>query len=207
MITEKIIDNDLNIEFTQEINPAEQKILTQEALEFFVKLERKFRDQRQLLLKKRVETESKIDNGTFPDFLPETETVRNSDWKVNPVLEDLQDRRVEITGPVDRKMIINALNSGVKVFMADIEDSNSPTWENIIQGQINLRDAVNKTITFHNPIKDKTYQLNEDVATLMVRPRGWHLEEKHVLVDGIPASAGIFDFAIYFFHNAKTLEN
>lgn len=207
MLAEKIIDNDLNIKFTEEITSAEGEILTPEALAFFVKLERKYRDQHKSLLKRRVEVQNKIDNGNFPDFLDETKSLRESNWKVNPVLEDLQDRRVEITGPVDRKMIINALNSGVKVFMADFEDSNSPTWKNIIQGQINLRDAINKSITFHNPKKDKTYQLNEKVATLMVRPRGWHLEEKHVLVDDLPCSAGIFDFAMYFFHNAKTLIN
>lgn len=205
MLLEKIIDNDLKIEFTEEINSTEKEILTPGALAFFVKLERKYRDQRKSLLNRRIEVQNNIDNGCFPNFLDETKSIRNDDWKINPTLDDLQDRRVEITGPVDRKMIINALNSGVKVFMADIEDSNSPTWKNVITGQINLRDSVNKTISFKHPTKDKIYILNDEIATLMVRPRGWHLEEKHILVDGEPISAGIFDFSMYFYHNAKTL--
>jgi len=144
------------------------------------------------------------DQGVKPDFLADTEFVRNGKWKVAPVPEDLQDRRVEITGPVDRKMIINALNSDVKVFMADFEDSNSPTWDNNINGQINLRDAINKTISFTNT-NGKYYALNEKTATLMVRPRGWHLIEKHVYIDNEPVSASIFDFAMYFYHNAAKL--
>ncbi|SVC56704.1 uncharacterized protein METZ01_LOCUS309558, partial [marine metagenome] len=148
--------------------------------------------------------QSEIDAGHMPDFLPETEHIRQGDWKIAAMPDDLQDRRVEITGPVERKMIINALNSGVKVFMADFEDSNSPTWENVIDGQLNLRDAINKTISFTNP-HGKQYKLNNETATLMVRPRGWHLIEKHVLVNGEPISASIFDFAIYFYHNANSL--
>ena len=140
----------------------------------------------------------------MPDFLPETEHIRQGDWTIAPVPADLQDRRVEITGPAERKMIINALNSGAKVFMADFEDSHSPTWEGAISGQINLRDAVRRTITFSNP-DGKQYTLNEKTATLLVRPRGWHLVEKHVLIDGKPIPGRIFDFGLFFFHNAKEL--
>ena len=180
-----------------------ESILSNDALCFIEKIERKFRDRREVLLNNRIVVQEKIDQGVFPDFLSDTEHIRSSNWKVNPIPNDLLDRRVEITGPVSRKMIINALNSGVKVFMADFEDSNSPTWNNIIEGQINLRDAVNKTITFTNPHNDKFYQLNDSVATLMVRPRGWHLYEKNVELDGIPVSASIFDFGLFFYHNAK----
>lgn len=204
MNSRNMIDEKLNITFTKSLTSEFQEILSPEAISFFVKLENKYRDRRNSLLEKRKLVQQEIDNGHFPDFLNETKSIREGDWKINPVLDDLKDRRVEITGPVERKMIINALNSGVKVFMADIEDSNSPTWENIIQGQINLKDAVQKTIEFKHPIKDKTYKLNNDIATLMVRPRGWHLEEKHILLDDKPVSASIFDFAMYFFHNAKT---
>ena len=137
----------------------------------------------------------------MPDFLPETAAVREANWKVAPIPDDLRDRRVEITGPVDRKMIINALNSGASVFMADFEDSNSPTWQNNIEGQLNLRDAVRREIGFTSP-EGKQYRLNDTVATLMVRPRGWHLWEKHMLVDGAPVSASLFDFGLFFFHNA-----
>ena len=178
-------------------------ILTNEALCFIELLELKFRKTRLDLLSNRKKNQSEIDSGVFPDFLSETEEVRLSDWKINPMPNDLLDRRVEITGPVDRKMIINALNSNVKVFMADFEDSNSPTWDNIIAGQINLRDAINKTITFKNLKNNKFYQLNDKTATLMVRPRGWHLSEKNVILDGTPVSASIFDFGLFFYHNAK----
>ncbi|MDP6936959.1 MAG: malate synthase A [Candidatus Marinimicrobia bacterium] len=180
------------------------EILTEDALQFVAKLQNNFNQTRLMLLKNRQNRQDELDNGIKPDFLADTEVIRSGDWKVAPVPEDLQDRRVEITGPVDRKMIINALNSGVKVFMADFEDSNSPTWENIIEGQINLRDAVNRNITFTNP-NGKFYELCNAPATLMVRPRGWHLEEKHVHVDGVPMSAGIFDFGLYFYHNARNL--
>ena len=179
------------------------EILTPEALDFICMLENKFGHRRLELLAQRKAMQNKIDNGHLPDFLDETKNIRNSEWTVSSLPKDLLDRRVEITGPVDRKMIINALNSGVKVFMADFEDSNSPTWENCLNGQINLKDAVNKTISFYNPIKDKKYTLNKDIATLMVRTRGWHLEEKNFLYKGKPISASIFDFGLYFFHNVN----
>src|SRR5947207_801107 len=193
-----------NIEIKGEITPEFAEILTPEALNFVATLVRAFSDRREELLQRRAQRQAEIDAGKMPDFLPETEHIRASDWTIAPVLADLQDRRVEITGPVERKMVINALNSGAKVFMADFEDSFAPTWEGAIQGQINVRDAVNRTITFSNP-DGKQYTLNEKTATLLVRPRGWHLFEKHVLMDGKPISGGIFDFGLYFFHNAKTL--
>jgi len=182
-----------------------ETILTNIAIVFLKELEKNFGKQRKELLQKRVERQEQFDNGERPDFLEETKHIREGDWKVDPVPEDLQDRRVEITGPVERKMIINALNSGAKVFMADFEDSNSPTWDNIIQGQINLRDAVDGSITFYNEYKDKTYKLNDEIATLMVRPRGLHLDEVHFKVDGEPMTAGLFDFGLYMFHNAHNL--
>ncbi len=178
------------------------QILTPEAMEFVALLERTFGRRRLDLLDRRDERQAEIDAGVMPDFLPETEHIRNSEWTVAPIPEDLRDRRVEITGPVDRKMIINALNSGANVFMADFEDSHSPTWEATIAGQINLRDAVRGDITLTAP-NGKFYALNDQIATLMVRPRGWHLVEKHVLVDGKPISASLFDFGLFFFHNAK----
>ncbi|TYZ08659.1 malate synthase A [Hymenobacter lutimineralis] len=178
-------------------------ILTPSALAFVAELHRRFDPTRQHLLARREERQREFAAGKLPDFLPETRLIREKAWEVAPVPTDLQDRRVEITGPVERKMIINALNSGAKVFMADFEDSNSPTWENVVQGQLNLRDAVRGTISLSTPTKE--YRLNERVATLMVRPRGWHLEEKHVLVDGEPISAALFDFGLYFFHNAHEL--
>ncbi|HYT28500.1 MAG TPA: malate synthase A [Ktedonobacteraceae bacterium] len=193
-----------NIEIKGEITPEFAEILTPEALNFVATLVRAFSDRREELLQRRAQRQAEIDAGKMPDFLPETEHIRASDWTIAPVPADLQDRRVEITGPVERKMVINALNSGAKVFMADFEDSFAPTWEGAIQGQINVRDAVNRTITFSNP-DGKQYTLNEKTATLLVRPRGWHLFEKHVLIDGKPISGGIFDFGLYFFHNAKTL--
>ncbi|MBK8551994.1 MAG: malate synthase A [Ignavibacteria bacterium] len=181
-----------------------KEILTDDALNFISVLERTFRDKRKELLKRRIEIQKEINKGKFPDFPEETKEIRDSEWKVAPIPEDLKDRRVEITGPVDRKMIINALNSGANVFMADFEDSNSPTFDNNIDGQINLRDAIDRTISFTNP-DGKVYKLKEKTATLMVRPRGWHLEEKNVLLDGEPFSASLFDFGLYFFHNAKKL--
>lgn len=180
-------------------------ILTPDALEFTAKLVRTFRDRRVELLNKRNERQKQIDAGVMPDFLPETASIRSGEWTVAPVLADLQDRRVEITGPTsDRKMVINALNSGARVFMADFEDANAPLWENMIQGQINMRDANDGTISFTSP-EGKSYTLQPKVAFSMARPRGWHLLEKHVLIDGQPISGSIFDFALYFFHNAKTL--
>ncbi len=180
------------------------QILTPEALAFVVKLQRNFNKRRLELLAARLERQNSIDLGNTPDFLPETKEIREGDWIAAPIPADLQDRRVEITGPVDRKMIINALNSGAKVFMADFEDSNSPFWANNIEGQINLRDAIRKTISFKNEA-GKEYKLNEKTAVLMVRPRGWHLPEKHVKVDGEVMSGSLFDFGLFFYHNVKQL--
>ncbi|HMK44434.1 MAG TPA: malate synthase A [Dissulfurispiraceae bacterium] len=180
-------------------------VLTPEASAFTASLIRSFRERRVEVLRLRDERQKRIDAGVTPDFLPETAHIRNGDWTVAPVPADLQDRRVEITGPTsDRKMVINAFNSGARVFMADFEDANAPLWENMIQGQINMRDAVDGTISFDHP-DGKTYSLAANPAIPMVRPRGWHLVEKHFLVDGEPVSGGIFDFALYFFHNAKML--
>lgn len=186
-------------------NGEQNQILTKEAIDFLYTLEMEFRALRKEKLDARFHKQKAIDSGIFPHFLNETASWRNADWKVSPLPADLQDRRVEITGPVDRKMIINALNSGANIFMADFEDSNAPTWENCIHGQINLIDAVNKTISYVDPKNQKYYALKDKTATLVVRPRGWHLEEKHVMIEGEPVSASIFDFAMYFFHNAKTL--
>ena len=185
-------------------NEVETEILNPEASEFLISMARKFEPRRQELLGRRRLRQQRIDAGQMPDFLPETASIRAENWKVAPIPYDLLDRRVEITGPVDRKMIINALNSGANVFMADFEDSNSPTWQNNIEGQSNLRDAVEGKISFTSP-EGKSYRLNGRVATLMVRPRGWHLEERHFSVDGKPISASLFDFGLYFFHNAQKL--
>ncbi|TMB83490.1 MAG: malate synthase A, partial [Chloroflexi bacterium] len=173
------------------------EILTPEAMAFVATLVRTFSGGREELLQRRVQRQAEIDAGKMPDFLPETERIRQGSWTVAPIPDDLQDRRVEITGPAERKMTINALNSGAKVFMADFEDAHSPTWEGTIQGQINVRDAVNRTISYTAP-EGKQYSLQEKTATLLVRPRGWHLPEKHVLIDGQPISGGIFDFGLYF---------
>lgn len=188
----------------KEITPAVSRVLTQEALGFVASLHRQFNPTREARLAARDERQLAIDGGQAPIFLPETEHIRREEWHVAPTPPDLQDRRVEITGPVDRKMMINALNSGAKVFMADLEDSLSPTWQNVIQGQINLMDAIRRTIEFVNP-DGKSYRLDPDTATLFVRPRGWHLTEKHVTVDGQPISASLFDFGLYFFHNVQEL--
>ena len=179
-------------------------ILTPEAIEFVVSLHHKFNKRRIQLLKDREARQKAIDGGQLPDFLAETKATRDGNWQVAPIPADLQDRRTEITGPVDRKMVINALNSGAKVFMADFEDANSPTWENCIEGQVNLKDAILREIDFTAP-NGKHYALKEEVATIVVRPRGWHLTEKHVEVDGEPLSASLFDFGLYFFHNAHSL--
>jgi malate synthase len=179
-------------------------ILSPEAQAFLSKLGGRFEGRRQELLARRQTVQKKLDGGWRPDFLPETAAVRSGDWKVAPIPRDLSDRRVEITGPVERKMIINALNSGANVFMADFEDSNSPTWKNNIQGQENLRDAVRGRIRYVSP-EGKVYEVGANPATLVVRPRGWHLDEKHFLVDGRPISASLFDFGLYFFHNAQAL--
>jgi malate synthase len=187
-----------------DISPEYGEILTPEAVHFVAQLARQFSGQRSQLLQRRIERQSRIDAGELPDFLPETAHIRAGDWKVAPLPPDLLDRRVEITGPTERKMVINALNSGAKVFMADFEDANSPTWDNLIQGQINLRDANRRTITFTNP-DGKFYKLNEKPAVLFVRPRGWHLDERHMEVDGQPVPGGLFDFGLYFYHNARYL--
>ncbi|HSW64746.1 MAG TPA: malate synthase A [Dissulfurispiraceae bacterium] len=180
-------------------------ILTPDAQAFTAKIVRAFRDRRVELLRRRDERQKQIDAGIMPDFLPETSHIRSNDWTIAPVPADLHDRRVEITGPTsDRKMVINALNSGAKVFMADFEDANAPLWENMIHGQINMRDANNGTISYTSP-EGKHYSLQPTVALSMARPRGWHLLEKHVLIDGEPISGSIFDFALYFFHNAASL--
>jgi malate synthase len=179
-------------------------ILTPQAAEFITRLSLAFEPRRQELLDRRTARQREIDAGKMPDFLAETASIRDSEWQVAPIPHDLMDRRVEITGPVDRKMIINALNCGASVFMADFEDANSPTWANNLDGQVNLRDAIRGTISFTGP-EGKSYKLNEHVATLVVRPRGWHLVEKHFLVNGVPISASMFDFGLYFFHNAKEL--
>jgi malate synthase len=181
-----------------------ETILTDDAREFLAALALNFDPPRRDLLEQRRIRQQEIDAGILPDFLPETESIRKSDWTVAPIRPDLMDRRVEITGPVDRKMIINALNSGANVFMADFEDANSPSWQNNMDGQINLRDAANGVIDYMSP-DGKWYALNHDVATLMVRPRGWHLEERNFLVRGKPIAASLFDFGLYFFHNADML--
>ena len=185
-----------------EQNAQTQEILTPEALAFILSLHEKFDTRRKELLEKRQERQKRLDAGEKLDFLPETKHIRDGDWTIAPLPEDLQDRRVEITGPVDRKMVINALNSGAKMFMACFEDASSPTWENMISGQINMRDALRRTITFTNEV-GKEYKLNDETAVLLVRPRGLHLLEKNVLVDGESISGSFFDFGLYFFHNAK----
>jgi malate synthase len=184
------------------------QILTPEALTFVAKLHRKFEPRRQELLAMRAERQRQFDAGALPAFLPETRQVREATWKVAAQPQDMLDRRVEITGPTDRKMVINALNCGASTFMADFEDANCPTWHNMIDGQINIRDAVRRSISFESTAPDATqklYRLNERTAVLIPRPRGWHLDEKHVSVDGKTVAGGIFDFALLFFHNAKEL--
>ncbi len=192
------------VEFTVPIESSFSEIITPEAVDFVVDLSRTFEATRQKLLRQREEVQHRIDQGKMPDFLPETRYIRDGNWKIAPIPKDLQDRRVEITGPVDRKMVINALNSGASTYMADFEDSHAPTWNATLAGQVNLRDAVAGTIKFTSTT-GKTYRLNDQRAVLIVRPRGWHLTEKHLLVDGHPISGSIFDFGLYFFHNAKHL--
>jgi malate synthase len=192
------------VQVTAPVDKEQSQVLTPSALRFVAALSREFEETRRELLGRREIRQQEIEDGIYPDFLEETKHIRSAEWNVAPIPKDLLDRRVEITGPVDRKMIINALNSGANVYMADFEDSNAPTWHNNIQGQVNLRDAVNRTISFTNP-EGKEYRLGNKTATLVVRPRGWHLDEKHVIVDGQPVSGSIFDFGLYFFHNARTL--
>jgi malate synthase len=181
-----------------------ESILTPQALHFLERLAARFEPARQSLLERRRQRQQRLDAGELPDFLPETRELREAEWTVAPIPPDLRRRHVEITGPVDRKMVINALNSGADCFMADFEDSNAPTWQNVLDGQANLRDAVRGTVAYTSP-EGKQYRLAEKTATLIVRPRGWHLDEKHVRVNGRPVSASLFDFGLFFFHNAKEL--
>src|SRR5213082_9593 len=192
------------IQLRGELAPAFPEIVSPEALAFVAKLQRAFGDRREECLQRRQHRQAALDRGQALNFLAETAPIREDDWKCAPIPSDIQDRRVEITGPTDRKMVINALNSGAKIFMADFEDANSPTWTNMVEGQINLRDAIRRSIRFTSP-EGKNYQLREQVAVLLVRPRGWHLPEKHMLVDGKPVSGSLFDFGLYFFHNATEL--
>ncbi len=192
------------LEVVAPVPPGGAEILTPAALGFVAALVREFAPRRAGLLAARADRQRALEAGQLPDFLPATRHVREGDWSVAPIPADLQDRRVEITGPVDRKMIINALNSGASVFMADFEDANSPTWDNAILGQANLRDAVRGTIAYTSP-EGKAYRLNERPAVLMVRPRGWHLPEKHVRLDGEAVPGGLFDFGLFLFHNARAL--
>ena len=195
------------ITITGKMHPGFDNILTEEALEFLVKLHQMFNGTRKSLLERRKETHHKILAGNNPTFLRETESIRKGNWQVDPIPEDLQDRRCEITGPAEAKMMINALNSGAKIFMADLEDSITPNWYNQIQGQVNLSAAYERTLQFTNT-KAKEYRLNDgELATLIVRPRGWHLEEKNILIDGEVASGSLVDAGLYLFHNIKrTLE-
>jgi malate synthase len=193
----------IKIEATQ--GAAEAEILTPQALDFLAALAANFEAERQKLLAARIDRGKALRQGQLYDFLSETAAVRSGDWRVAPIPADIQDRRTEITGPVDRKMVINALNSGANVYMADFEDSTAPTWRNVIDGQVNLRDAVRREISFASP-EGKQYRLNEKTAVLFVRPRGWHLPEKHLLVQGQPISASLFDFGLYFFHNVAELK-
>jgi len=193
----------INDDAVKKLSPQFAQILTKEALEFFMKISRRFEADRQKLLAARVARAARLEAGEKPDFLKDTQVVRQSDWVVAKLPKDLECRRVEITGPVERKMVINALNSGADSYMTDFEDSNTPNWQNQIQGQINLFDAIRRRIDFEQG--GKQYKLNDKTATLLVRPRGWHLDEKHVEVDGKRVSGGIFDFSLFFFHNAKEL--
>ena len=182
-----------------------EEILTPEAVAFVAKLSREYRGRVDELLQARQERQERINQGEMPDFLEETKDIREGDWKIAPIPDDLQDRRVEMTGPPDRKMTINAMNSGSSCWMTDFEDANCPTWHNMLESQYNLRDAVNRNISFDDPDSGKHYELNDEVAVLLARPRGWHLFEKHMTVDGQEVPGGIFDFGLYFFHNAQNL--
>jgi len=181
--------------------PADEAVLPREALDFVARLHRELNPRRRELLERRQERQLELDAGALPRFLPETKDVRDAEWAVAGAPPDLRDRRCEITGPVDRKMMINALNSGARVFMADYEDACSPKWENVVEGQRNVTDAVRGEISLETP--DKTYRLNEEIATLIIRPRGWHLHERHALVDGEPVSASLFDFGLHMARNAR----
>jgi malate synthase len=184
--------------------PGQDRVLTAEAIEFVEQLIGRFGSRREQLLDRRREVQGRIRGGGLPDFLKETAEIRAAEWTVAPAAADLNDRRVEITGPVERKMMINALNSGARVFMADFEDALSPPWTNVIAGQVNCMDAVRRTLAYVSP-EGKRYSLGDKLATLVVRPRGWHLQEKHILLSGRPVSASLVDFGFYFFHNAREL--
>lgn len=197
-----LVANDTQIHINAPSRAGFDEILTPGALAFLAELHTRFNPVRLALLEERIRRQAEIDGGKLPDFLPETEAIRNGDWTCAPTPAAILDRRVEITGPVDRKMVINALNSGAKVFMADFEDSNSPSWDNCVGGQINLRDAVNRTISHTDAATGKSYTLTGSPAVLFVRPRGWHLDEKHVTVNGEVFSGALFDFGLFFYHNA-----
>jgi malate synthase len=192
-----------SVQVTGRVTAEFAEILTPEALEFVAKLHRRFEPRRQELLARRAARQKEFDRGALPDFLAETKQIRDGEWTIAPQPKDMLDRRVEITGPTDRKMVINALNCGASTFMADFEDANCPTWHNMLDGQVNLRDAVRRTISFEQ--NGKQYKLNDRTAVLIPRPRGWHLDEKHAQVDGQAVSGSLFDFALFFFHNAKEL--
>jgi malate synthase len=193
----------VEVELSGPAAPRADEVLTPQAVAYVADLERRFGPRRRELLDARASRQERLDAGELPDFLPETSEIRAGDWAIEPVPPGLRDRRVEITGPTDRKMVINALNSGARMFMADFEDANSPTWANMVEGQANLSDAIEQTIELETP--EKTYRLNDEIATLLVRPRGWHLPERHLLVDGAPISASLFDAGLYLFHNGRRL--
>lgn len=200
-----LIMNQHKLSFSSTVSNYYPEILTDEAMEFLTLLHENFNAKRISLLERRKKEQNLFNRGKKPGFPVETKTVREEDWVAGAIPNDLLDRRVEITGPTDRKMMINALNSGAKTFMADLEDSTSPTWGNVLDGQVNLKDAVSGTIHFKNEANGKKYQLNDEIATLLVRPRGWHLSEKHILINNEEASASLVDFGLFFFHNAKQL--
>jgi malate synthase len=201
----KTTDLPLGVVIRGAMKPGYEKVLTAEAVAFVAELERKFGPERQHLLARRADIQRRLDAGWKPDFLPETKAIRHGDWGLAPIPRDLQDRRIEITGPTDRKMVINALNCGASVYMADFEDATTPSWDNLIEGQANLCDAVRRRITFDDPESGRHYTLNERTAVLFFRPRGWHLPDKHILVDGEPISGSLLDFGLFFFHNAREL--
>jgi malate synthase len=196
------IPTDAGVSLTGAPTPSSSRVLTPDAIDFLARLHREFNPTRLALLARRADRRATLQKGESLDFLPETAEVRDGEWRVAPAPADLDDRRVEITGPADRKMMINALNSGARVFMADLEDAMSPTWTNVVEGQANLQDAVRRTLAFTSP-EGKEYQLGERTATLVVRPRGWHLDEPHIVVDGEPMSGGLFDFGLHLYHNAR----
>ena len=200
---QRVVPRSRDISVLGRVSAESAQILTEQALDFIAALHRRFDPQRQELLARRAARQKEFDRGKLPDFLPDTQKLREQDWRVAPQPKDLLDRRVELTGPTDRKMVINALNSGASTFMADFEDANCPTWHNMVEGQINLRDAVRRTIGFEQ--NGKRYRLKDKTAVMIPRPRGWHLDEKHLHVDGKAVSGALFDFGLFFYHNAKEL--